>query len=150
MQRELARKSPAQIVKAAPGKVTELTGTTIIRDRNRTVVVQHVNRLYAAGAIRQDYRLALQGDVWVAAVALKPPASWFRAHGWKIVLAAAISGTTAGVLWLIVRAVTAAVTAMAVLLPYAGMVLGGLVVLGLLSVVFRGPSIEIIQKVRIR
>jgi hypothetical protein len=53
----------------------------------------------------------------------------------------------AGVLWLVVRTVTAAVAAVA---PLAGMVLAGVVVLGLLGVMFRGPSIEVIQKVRIR
>lgn len=147
MNRELARKQPAQVVKAEPGRVVPVNDHLIIKDTNRTVVVQHVNKLYAEGVISQDYRLALRGDIWVAAVALKPPPSWLRRHGLKLGGAVLAAACVAGTLWAVAKVVTAAVTA---LLPFVGMVLGGLLALGLLASMFGGPRIEIIQKVRIR
>jgi hypothetical protein len=149
MERELARKQPANVITTVPRAVSHTTaGVIIIRDRNRTVVTQQVAKMYGLDQIEREYRLGRDEGQWVAAVVPRAPRSWVRRNGLKLALAA--SGTVAflaGLAW----AVRALVLALAAALPIvAGFLVCLVVLFGLASLAGGGQVIEVIQKVKIK
>jgi hypothetical protein len=149
MDRELARKRAAEVIRAEPRAVSHTAvGKIVIRDGNRTVVTSRASQLYAAGRIEREYRLGRDGQGWVAVVVARAPRSWLRRNGLRLSLAA--GGTVAflaGLAW----AVRALVLALAAALPIVAGFLG-IVVLGCLAAALTsgGSVIEVVQKVKVR
>lgn len=150
MDRELARKRPATIVQVEPEQTRTLASARVrtIRNANRTVVAAEAARLWRAGLINREYRLARQGDVWIAVVDLKPPQTWFQRNRKKLAFWTGGSLAFLGATALILRAIAQALAA----LVGPAIAVGGasLLVVVLVTVMGLGTGVTIIQKVTIK
>jgi hypothetical protein len=149
MDRELARKRPAIVLKTQPyNRVVPGSGRAIVRDVNKTIVTSQVAEMAARGQVEREYRITKEGGVWVAVVTLKPRRSWLRRNGLRLALTGgALVAFLAALAW----AVSALVAALAAALPIVAGFLGVLALLCLLAALSSGSRvIEVVQKVRIK
>lgn len=150
MDRELARKRPAQIVATTarvPMDVRTLPRReTITRTfHHRQDLTREVHRLARRGEIGTTYRIREVPGAWVAEVIRikEPGRRWEKPVAWLVGVALGLTAAA----WLIVLAVQALVA----LLPY---LIGGAIVLAALGVLARaslgGGGISVSQSVNIK
>jgi hypothetical protein len=135
MLQEVARKHPAVVVHAEPGRTRALSADRVlIRTKTRAGLAAEVSRRWRAGEIERSYRTGRLGQYWVAEVTLKPHRTWLVRHGWKVGLAGVTAGGVGVGFYFLAQALV-------MLLPYLAALLA---VLALVAVF--GGGTTIIQK----
>jgi hypothetical protein len=154
MDRELARKQPAQIINATTERVPDikrLPRTEVMECpfHERQILVAQVHKLARRGEVAATYRIRSTERGWAVQVTrLREPGRRWRKPA-LIALGALVA--VAGVFWVLALAVQALATALAAAVPVLLGVLGVLALLGLLAAIAGASGgTTIIQSVKIK
>lgn len=135
MDRELARKRPAQVIEARPAPAD-------VRRKTYREMVAAVDQLHSQGWIEADYRVGRdpRSGEWIGMVTFRPRrASWLRRNALKLTATFLILISLFALLAMLVQ----------VIVPV--MVIVGAVTLALAVVKVRGNrQVDVVQRVRIR
>lgn len=143
MDKEIARLRPAN---ASRVTLPPDRSVMVVSGINKAEVIGKLQYLARQGGIKRQYEdLGTHGGLYRVRVELQPPAKpwWAKVRGRHVAILLGASASVALLAWGLASLVLALVAA----LPY---LLGTLIVVMLLGLAFRGPAIEVVQRVTIR